>query len=265
MKVLRAINMNKRFIYFLGFILASSLLILAQGAGIPDTLRVKTDFNNSLLVTAVAQVLPLSQPTQFSNTRLATDASNNLIVALAGVTAGASTTTFKAGGMLCNTSAADCSTIAYVDAGVINQWNVMSLTLPASSLTNNGDSVKVRIIGQLATNANTKAYQLYWGGGTCSGTGATCCSTGTQIFSDGSTGSNVTTISDYLATRVSSGNQQINGITYTGATSISSVDNVATTATDTAIIPIVYCARNTSAGAATLSGVPNMRIDYTGK
>lgn len=255
----------KKIFITLSLVASLVFLIFAQGTGTPDTLRVLTDANSVLLVTGLAQTLPLSQPTQFSNTRLKTDANGNLQVVLIGTTAGASTTTFKAGGMLCNTSAADCSTVAYVDAGVINQWNVMSLTLPASSLTNNGDSVKVRVIGQLATNANTKAYQLYWGGGTCSGTGATCCSTGIQIFSDGSTGSNVTTISDYLATRVSSGNQQINGITYTGATSISSVDNVATTATDTAIIPIVYCARNTSAGAATLSGVPNMRIDYTGK
>jgi hypothetical protein len=181
------------------------------------------------------------------------------------VKGGGGTGTLKASGTICNTTAADCGAVAYSDAGVINQWNVMSLTLPASTLATNGDTLKVRIVAQLATNANTKGWQLWFGGGTCSGTNASCCTTGTQIFSDGSASSNVTTISDYYVTRTSSGNQQVNGVTFTGATSIQSIDNVSTAITDTGTIPIVYCARNVSAGAATLQGTPAMRVDYLGK
>lgn len=65
----------------LGVGLFSSLLIAQQT---PNQLRVLTDANNSLLVSGTAQVNPISQPTLFSNTRLRTDASGNLVVVLSG-------------------------------------------------------------------------------------------------------------------------------------------------------------------------------------
>lgn len=160
---------------------------------------------------------------------------------------------------ICSTLAGTCGCTTYVDAGVINQWNVITCLLPAATLVANGDNVDVHVTAQLATNANTKGYQLYWNGGTCSGTGGSCCASGTQVFSDGSSGTNVTTISDYLVTRTSSSNQVLNGITYTGGSSISSIDQVTSTATDTGTILVAYCARNTAAGAATLQA-PNPAI-----
>lgn len=178
---------------------------------------------------------------------------------------GAGTGTFKSSGTICNTAAADCGAVAYVDASVLNQWNIMSLNLPASSLAVNGDTLKIRIMAQLATNANTKGWQLWWNGGTCSGTGGSCCASGTQVYSDGSANSNVVTLGDYTAYRISSGNQDVSGITYTGTASVSSVDHVTSTATDTGAIPVVFCARNTSAGATTLQGTPSMQIGYAGK
>ena len=63
-------------------VFASFVILFAQGAGTgtPRTLRVLTDANNYLMASAAAQTLPLSQPTQFSNTRLATDAKGYLLI-----------------------------------------------------------------------------------------------------------------------------------------------------------------------------------------
>lgn len=76
---------NKYFL-FTSIIVALSTIIYAQSRGTPNQLRVITDANGALLASATAQVLPLSQPSLFSNTRLATDASGNLLVVLSGGT-----------------------------------------------------------------------------------------------------------------------------------------------------------------------------------
>lgn len=237
-----------------------STLVLPNAATQGDLL-LATSANTvaSLAAVATGQVLTSA------GTSTAPVYSANPAVTTMTVNAGGGTGTMKASGLLCSTNAANCGAVAYTDAGVINQWNVMSLTVPASTLAVNGDALKVRVAAQLATNANTKGWQLYIGGGTCSGTGATCCATGTQVYSDGSASSNFATISDYLVTRTGASTQQVNGVTYTGPASISSVDNVSGASTDTSTMLIAYCARNTSAGAATLQGTPSMRIEYAGK
>lgn len=98
----RVTNMRKITTAFCLVVFTSLVILFAQGAGTgtPKTLRVLTDANNYLMVSSAAQTLPLSQPTQFSNTRLVTDASGYLLVALAGgtyngpltITAGTATT-----------------------------------------------------------------------------------------------------------------------------------------------------------------------------
>lgn len=63
-------------------LLSVPLFLYAQQ--VPSQLRVLTDANNYLLVTALAQTLPISQPTVFTNTRLKTDSSGSLQVVLTG-------------------------------------------------------------------------------------------------------------------------------------------------------------------------------------
>ncbi len=58
-----------------------SVVLIAQGTGTPNQIRVITDSTSALLTTIVAQTLPLSQPTVFSNTRVRTDATGALVVA----------------------------------------------------------------------------------------------------------------------------------------------------------------------------------------
>lgn len=176
---------------------------------------------------------------------------------------GSGTGTYKSDGLICSTAAAGCGSVAYVDAATVNQWNVMSVTLPASTLVTNGDTLDIDAYVQTATNANTKAFQLYWGGGTCSGTGASCCASGTQVYSDGTSGSNVAYLSKYSLMRIASGTQTYTGFNAVGAASLTGVLQGNPSVTDTATIPIVFCARNTSASAATLQGTPRLQVRYS--
>ena len=57
-----------------------SIILIAQNTGTPDTLRILIDATGALVTTFSAQTLPLSSPTVFSNTRLKTDASGNLVI-----------------------------------------------------------------------------------------------------------------------------------------------------------------------------------------
>lgn len=178
---------------------------------------------------------------------------------------GASTQTFKAGGRLCDTLAANCSAVAYSDASVQNQWNVMSLTIPASVLNATGDALVVHIAAKTAANANTKNFQAYWNGGTCSGSGASCCASGTQLYSDASTGSGVAFSSTHTVKKSGSAAQILDGQSYAGAATIASADYTTGSATESGTIPVAFCARNTSAAATTLQGTPLMEIDYKGQ
>lgn len=74
----------KRSIIPLIIIFSLATILYSQSRGTPSQLRVRTDAANSLLVASASQTLPLSQPTLFTNTRLATDANGNLLVVLSG-------------------------------------------------------------------------------------------------------------------------------------------------------------------------------------
>lgn len=103
-------------ILILGVIL-TPILLFAQGSGTPSNIRVVTDANNYLLVTANSQTPPLSQPTIFSNTRVRTDSSNRLlVVCISGCADGAGTVTSIAttspisGGVITTTGTISCPT-----------------------------------------------------------------------------------------------------------------------------------------------------------
>lgn len=72
----------KKFYLLLLMILVTitSVILIAQGTGTPNQIRVKVDATNALVTAFAAQVLPLSNPTVFSNTRIRTDTSGNLVV-----------------------------------------------------------------------------------------------------------------------------------------------------------------------------------------
>jgi hypothetical protein len=180
------------------------------------------------------------------------------------VKGGTGTGTLKASGIICNSLAANCGTVAYTDAATINQWNVMSVTLPASTLAATGDMIEILFDAKTAANANAKAFQLYFNGGTCSGTGATCCSSGTQVFSDGNSNSGLIQMARDLVFKTGSGTQNISDLSV-GSTSIQSANALTASVTDTGTIPIVLCARNTAASAATLQGTPTLLVRYAGQ
>jgi hypothetical protein len=68
--------------------LATVIVLFGQT---PRQLRVITDANDALMIASAVQTLPLSQPTLFTNARLRTDASGNLLVT--GITAGSAPST----------------------------------------------------------------------------------------------------------------------------------------------------------------------------
>lgn len=72
----------RKLISILG-LLSLSVALLAQGAGTPSTLRVRTDANNSLVITGAAQVNPVTSGV-FSNRILRTDAAGNLQAVVTG-------------------------------------------------------------------------------------------------------------------------------------------------------------------------------------
>lgn len=160
----------------------------------------------------------------------------------------------RLGGVVCSSLAGTCTCTAFVDAATINQWNFFQCTIPASALARNGDTLFVEIDWKNANNANTKQSQGYWNGGTCGGTGASMCTTGTQAFS----GSSATTNGGYdwfKVQRVSSGNQAVMGFQGTQYFN----QYTAATVTDTATVPIMWGVRNTSASAASVT-TPNPSI-----
>lgn len=115
----------KKQLYIGSFFALILSTILLAASGTPNTIRVLTDATGALLVKSTSQTLPLSQPTVFSNTRLLTDASNNLQVVLTGTV----TPTFP---LLAPTST-DCTAPPYSFTGrtttglnsqAANTWNL---------------------------------------------------------------------------------------------------------------------------------------------
>lgn len=138
------------------FLLISLLLLIpslceAQGSGTPYTLRVKVDANGYLLAAATAQTNPITTSV-FTNARLKTDSSGNLLVVLVGgatITGGACT--------------ADQFVNAISTAGVptcLNVFTVPSLVTTSTDgliISNNTaatSGVPVQVSPRLRFNAN---------------------------------------------------------------------------------------------------------------
>ncbi len=160
---------------------------------------------------------------------------------------------------LCDTSVPNCSAVAYVDAGVQNQWNVMSVLLPASTLQTVGDTIDIQVNAQTATNANVKAMQLYLGGTTCTGSGGSCCAAGAQFFSVGPTTSNGGFVARATVHKTGTNAQLLSGSAQAAASVLATANTVGAV-TDSGTIPLVFCATNTSASAATLQGTPEITV-----
>jgi hypothetical protein len=60
-----------------------AVALTAQGNGTPNNLRVRTDSNNALVISAASQTPPYTTSV-FNNTRLKTDSDGNLVVAIDG-------------------------------------------------------------------------------------------------------------------------------------------------------------------------------------
>lgn len=69
-----------RYVALVAILSVGSAILISQGTGTPNTLRVRTDANGYLLAAGAAQTNPITTST-FANTRLRTDASGNLLVA----------------------------------------------------------------------------------------------------------------------------------------------------------------------------------------
>lgn len=172
-----------------------------------------------------------------------------------------STATLKASGTICSTLAGTCSCTTFTDASVQSQWNVITCTLPIV-LKAVGDEVVIDVDWTTANNANTKTYQFYLNGGTCSGSGGSMCSTGTQVSSNSTTNVASPVTQRTYVKKTGSGTQMYNG-TLTVSTSIQ--NNYASTAsiTDTGTIAIAFGVTNTSAAAASVTAPnPIITIKY---
>jgi hypothetical protein len=80
----RSYSFLRKLVIWSTIILIGASILYAQGSGTPSQLRVITDATGALLATTATQTLPLSNPTIFTNTRLRTDASGNLVVTVSG-------------------------------------------------------------------------------------------------------------------------------------------------------------------------------------
>lgn len=158
------------------------------------------------------------------------------------VKVGGGSGTAKAGGIV-------CQDITNPDTSTQNAWNYKTCTVPAAALVANGDQITCDFALRFATNANTKAWQFYSNGGTCSGNGAAACGTGDQLFASSTTGSAIRTFTHAIITRTGSNAQSVYGMTSIDTSFQTS--SVVGTATESGSIPVVVAYRNESAAAAT--------------
>lgn len=263
----RKVILDLIFIIILPFTIIATLLSQGAGTGTPDFLRVITDAKGYLLTTSQgSQTLPLSQPTQFLNTRLSTDANGYLLVAGGGtpqftfVTSSPGTSTGNFGKVPIYLSYNQ----TYVDTATQNLYNVMEVDIPAGALANIGDTLRVRFDGKHAANGNAVEYQMTIGGTACGGSGASCCTGGVKYVDNSTSSTGVGIISDDLVIKTSNNNQNITGVTW-ASTTPQSQESTSSTSTDTLMIPIDMCVRNTAASAASLQGIPTLRVEYWGR
>lgn len=95
-------------------VLVGIVTLYAQGRGTPSNLRVRIDANGALVTASAAQVNPVTS-VQFSNARLATDASGNLLTVISGgsgvgTVTSVATTSPITGGTITSTGTIACAT-----------------------------------------------------------------------------------------------------------------------------------------------------------
>jgi hypothetical protein len=147
----RVTNMKKVAVV-IGSICIASIILFAQTAGTPKQLRVKTDANGYLAMTAGSLTLPLSQPTQFDNIRLLTDSNGYLLTAVVNTNS-----TFT------GDVQANCSTVTYdftgrlttgLNSNAANTWSLCGgATLGLSGNTSTVTaSLPVNFTGDISLN-----------------------------------------------------------------------------------------------------------------
>lgn len=148
------------------------------------------------------------------------------------------------------------------DASVQNQWNLFSVTILANTLRTDGDVIEIDMGGLLGANGDTKGFQMYWGGTTCGGTGASMCTGGCQIIAGTTSVNNGEFRALYSVTRTGSATQRSSGQVAFGTNTQGS--NQACTITDTAAADIVMGFRDTTAAGASIQTGAILTVNYSG-
>lgn len=178
-------------------------------------------------------------------------------VTLAGGTAtlnaGSGSDTYKPAGLVCQ------QLTPLVDASVQSQWNVISCAILANVLSANGAMLHVTTQHRTATNANTKAYQLWYAPSTatCSGSNAAICDAGCNVSGAlTTTGSAVGIRLEYNIFRTAAGAASSTGWAVAASTiNATGGITIACTVDETAATKIVYGVRNDDAAAASIAAV----------
>lgn len=135
-------NRNRIRILTLALLIISIVTLIAQQQfGTPAQIRVLTDANNYLLVANAAQTNPISQPTQFNNARLRTDASGNLLVAMIGGVASGTVTSVSivtANGVSGSVATATTTPAITLTLGAITPTSVTNSSLTAGRVVFSG-------------------------------------------------------------------------------------------------------------------------------
>lgn len=149
------------------------------------------------------------------------------------------------------------------DNATQNTWNVVSQSLNANVLNQDGRTLEF-VVGLLgANNANTHEYQAYFSASsaTCGGTGAAMCDTGCIVLPSvtNTTAFNGEVLRVFI-TRTSSGNQDYIRALAGGANIAQTVGTCSIA--DSGATKLVFGTRNTSAAAASLAQVTSLVLIY---
>jgi hypothetical protein len=181
------------------------------------------------------------------------------------VKGGSGTGTLKASGTICDTDSATCSCTTFTNSNVINTWNVITCSIPASTLASTGDRLEISVDSLASNNANTKEIQFYFGAPSCGGTGAAMCVSGTLLAS-ASTATTANSVTAFGKIKRTGSSTQNTFGTLRASTAFLAQSAAAAAVTDTGAILVAFGCRNTSAGAACMDApLPTMSIYFTGR
>lgn len=167
--------------------------------------------------------------------------------------AGSGTSTFRSSGLFANWAR------SVADTALLNDWNVVTIPIPANTLSVNGHTARLYLGYLGANNANTHEIQAYYAASTsvCSGTGAAMCTTGCLVL-PGITNAAAfaNQIIDVAIVRTAAATQDylrfLNGNNTATAVGTCAIDTTAAT-------KFVFGSRNTTAAAASIA-----QITYAG-